>query len=69
MNPKRFITSTPHLPVINLRQTLDYYRDTLGFCEEWTEGKKDGAFIGTVCLCFLLRSPYILNKSIPKMRA
>jgi hypothetical protein len=30
------------LPVINLKQTLDYYRDTLGFYDEWTEGKTDG---------------------------
>jgi catechol 2,3-dioxygenase-like lactoylglutathione lyase family enzyme len=31
-----------HLPVINLRQTLDYYRDVLGFSEEWTWGDTDG---------------------------
>jgi uncharacterized glyoxalase superfamily protein PhnB len=42
MKVKKFIRSGPHLPVINLRQTLDYYRDTLGFYEEWTEGKIDG---------------------------
>ena len=42
MKAKWFIKSAPHLPVINLRQTLDYYRDTLGFYEEWTEGKVDG---------------------------
>ena len=42
MKAKWFIKSAAHLPVINLRQTLDYYRDTLGFYEEWTEGKTDG---------------------------
>ena len=42
MKTTRFIRSNPHLPVINLRQTLDYYRDTLGFYDEWTEGKIDG---------------------------
>ena len=42
MKPKKFIRSNPHLPVINLQQTLDYYRDTLGFYDEWTEGKIDG---------------------------
>ena|ERR1700744_1759384 len=42
MKAKWFIKSAPHLPVINLRQTLDYYRDTLGFYEEWTKGEKDG---------------------------
>jgi uncharacterized glyoxalase superfamily protein PhnB len=36
MNTKRFIRVTPHLPVRNLRQTLDYYRDKLGFYDEWT---------------------------------
>lgn len=42
MKTKKFIRSNPHLPVINLRQTLDYYRDALGFYDEWTEGKIDG---------------------------
>ena len=42
MKTKKFTRSNPHLPVIDLRQTLDYYRDTLGFYEEWTEGKIDG---------------------------
>src|ERR1700760_62796 len=42
MKTKKFIRTNPHLPVINLRQTLDYYRDTLGFYDEWTEGDTDG---------------------------
>jgi catechol 2,3-dioxygenase-like lactoylglutathione lyase family enzyme len=42
MKTKKFIRCGVHLPVINLRQTLDYYRDVLGFYEEWTEGKIDG---------------------------
>jgi uncharacterized glyoxalase superfamily protein PhnB len=42
MKPKKFHRSGPHLPVKNLRETLDYYRDTLGFYEEWTFGDKDG---------------------------
>jgi hypothetical protein len=32
----------PHLPVKNLRLTLDYYHDKLGFTGEWTIGDKDG---------------------------
>lgn len=36
MKPKKFIRTNPHLPVRNLQQTLDYYRDNLGFYEEWT---------------------------------
>jgi catechol 2,3-dioxygenase-like lactoylglutathione lyase family enzyme len=39
---KKFIRSNPHLPVKNLRQTLDYYRDSLGFYDEWTWTDKDG---------------------------
>ena len=42
MKAKKFIRSNPHLPVKNLRQTLDYYRDTLGFYDEWTWANQDG---------------------------
>jgi uncharacterized glyoxalase superfamily protein PhnB len=42
MKTKKFIRSSPHLPVKDLKQTLDYYRETLGFYDEWTEGDKDG---------------------------
>jgi glyoxalase/bleomycin resistance protein/dioxygenase superfamily protein len=42
MGTKKFIRSNPHLPVKNLRLTLDYYRDMLGFYDEWTFGDKDG---------------------------
>src|SRR6186713_41753 len=42
MKSKKFIRCGPHLPVKNLRETLDFYRDTLGFSEEWTIGENDG---------------------------
>ena len=42
MGTKKFIRSNPHLPVKNLRLTLDYYRDKLGFYDEWMFGEKDG---------------------------
>ncbi len=42
MKSKKFLRSGPHLPVKNLKQTLDYYRDTLGFYEEWIWEEKDG---------------------------
>lgn len=42
MKEKKFIRSSPHPPVKNLRQTLDYYRDNLGFYDEWTSANKDG---------------------------
>ena len=45
MKTKKFIRSNPHLPVKNLRQTLDYYRDSLGFYDEWTWMNKDGEII------------------------
>jgi hypothetical protein len=38
---KEFIRGNPHLPVKNLQLTLDYYRDKLGFSEEWTFGATD----------------------------
>ena len=42
MKSGKFIRSNSHLPVRNLQSTLDYYRDRLGFYEEWTWGNKDG---------------------------
>jgi len=42
MATKKFIRSNTHLPVKNLRETLDYYRDELGFYDEWTFGDRDG---------------------------
>ncbi len=42
MKSKKFIRSNHHLPVRNLRQTLDYYRDNLGFYDEWTWADKNG---------------------------
>jgi len=45
VKPKRFIKSNPHLPVRNLRDTLDYYRDKLGFYEEWTWTNDQGKVV------------------------
>ena len=45
MKEKKFIRSGPHLPVKNLRETLDYYRDKLGFYDEWTLPDKHGKVI------------------------
>ena len=42
MKSKKFIRSSPHLPVKNLQQTLSYYRDILGFYDEWTWKNKEG---------------------------
>jgi hypothetical protein len=42
MKTKKFIKIGPHLPVKNLRLTLDYYSKKLGFTDEWTFGDKDG---------------------------
>ena len=42
MKTKKMIRSGVHLPVKDLRLTLEYYRDTLGFYDVWTFGDKDG---------------------------
>lgn len=42
MKQKKFIRCAPHLPVKNLRHTLDYYREVLGFDEEWMMANIDG---------------------------
>ena len=42
MKKIKFHRSGPHLPVRNLSKTLTFYRDVLGFNDEWTWGEKDG---------------------------
>jgi len=42
MKSKKFIRVNPHLPVKNLRETLNYYRDKLGFYDEWTWTDQNG---------------------------
>jgi hypothetical protein len=42
MKTKKFIRSSPHLPVKNIEETLYYYRNTLGFYDEWTWKNKKG---------------------------
>jgi catechol 2,3-dioxygenase-like lactoylglutathione lyase family enzyme len=42
MKAKKFIRSAPHLPVKNLKETLEFYRDVLGFYDVWILGDKDG---------------------------
>ena len=38
MKNKHFYKITPYLPVIDLKETLAFYRDQLGFSGEWTAG-------------------------------
>jgi catechol 2,3-dioxygenase-like lactoylglutathione lyase family enzyme len=42
MKPAKFYRVNPFLPVKDLRATLNFYRDVLGFYEEWTFGDFDG---------------------------
>ena len=42
MKPKLFHRCGIHIPVKNLRETLKYYQEKLGFTEEWIWGEKDG---------------------------
>ena len=42
MKSPNFIRCNPHLPVKNLQNTLDYYRDILGFEDEWTWTNQQG---------------------------
>lgn len=39
---RKFIKSAVHLPVRNLRETLDHYRDVMGFHDEWTWPNESG---------------------------
>ncbi|MBS1529425.1 MAG: hypothetical protein JSU01_03880 [Bacteroidetes bacterium] len=42
MKTKKFIRCNPHLPVRGLQQTLDYYREKLGFADEWAMADSEG---------------------------
>ena len=42
IKPKKFYGINPFIPVKNLKATLDYYRDKLGFYDEWTWNDLDG---------------------------
>lgn len=42
MKQKKFYKVTPFIPVRNLRQTLDYYKNKLGFDNEWIMNKDGG---------------------------
>ena len=42
MKENKFHRVSPFIPVKNLMQTLDYYRDRFGFYDEWTWGDIDG---------------------------
>jgi uncharacterized glyoxalase superfamily protein PhnB len=42
MKPKKFYRVNPFIPVRNLQETLDFYRDKFGFYEEWKFGEVDG---------------------------
>src|SRR5271165_6099858 len=42
MKQKKFNRLTAFIPVRDIYETLNYYRDTLGFSDEWTMGTDGG---------------------------
>lgn len=42
MKEKKFTRCGVHLPVKNVQHTLDYYRDVLGFYDEWVWKNNEG---------------------------
>ncbi len=42
MNKKQFFHIIPFLSVRDIQETIDYYKNKLGFSEEWTWGEADG---------------------------
>ena len=52
MKQKQFVRLNAFIPVNDLRETLDYYRDQLGFTEEWTMGTDGGIRRDTMRLIF-----------------
>lgn len=58
MKTKKFHRIGPHLPVRNLKQTLDYYRDTLGFYDEWIWEEIDGGIRRDDMRLLFMEDPY-----------
>ena len=64
----KFIRNTPHLPVKDLLETLDYYRELLGFTGEWTMGKDGGISRDDMHLLFAEDKEFTLIVNIEKRR-
>ncbi len=62
MKPKKFHRVNPFLPVRNLRQTLDYYREHFGFYEEWLWGDIDGGIRRDDMRLIFTEEPDFVNK-------
>ena len=61
MKAKKFVRSGPHLPVKKLQETIDYYRDSLGFYDEWTFGNKDSGIRRDNMRLLFAEDPGFLN--------
>jgi len=61
MKSEQFIRNNPHLPVKNLRETLDFYRDALGFYDEWIFGEKDGGIRREELRLLFAENPEFVN--------
>ncbi|HJP62734.1 MAG TPA: VOC family protein [Mucilaginibacter sp.] len=42
MKPKKFNRLSAAIPVIDLQETLDYYKEKFGFYDEWADGPDGG---------------------------
>ena|SRR5918993_3878449 len=58
---ENFIRSNPQLPVKNLQNTLAYYRNELGFYDEWTFGDKDGGIRRDSMMLLFTEDPEFTN--------
>ncbi|TXJ27715.1 MAG: hypothetical protein E6Q24_07745 [Chitinophagaceae bacterium] len=61
MKPKKFYKATPFQPVRNLQETIDYYRDTLGFSNGWIHDMAAGISRDEMRLIFV-ENPDYTNK-------
>jgi uncharacterized glyoxalase superfamily protein PhnB len=66
MKPKKFYKATPFQPVRNLQETIDFYRDTLGFSNGWIQDMAAGISRDEMRLIFVENPDYtkIINSGI-----
>lgn len=60
MRKIKFYKATPFIPVKDLNQTLSYYRDKLGFNNEWVMGKDGGIQRDEMRLLFMENPDHLL---------
>ncbi len=59
---KKFVNAIPFLPVRDLKQTIGYYRDILGFTDEWFWEDTDAGISRDDINCLFTKNPELAER-------